>query len=202
MADFAPVDAWVVNVLTFISQRVVGAPKPAFARWAPKKDGQSQWRNRLPSAAAGGEAGFSFAVGEGREEERMHAAIRQYQVDPGSVDEITRGVNEGLLPLMKDVSGFQAYYALDAGGGRIASVSVFEDRAGAEESSRLAADWVRQNMASLFPNPPEVLQGEVVAHEAASAGAVSGITGTVGGVTDPVRGVTDKFLGGGQEKQR
>ncbi len=131
----------------------------------------------------------------------MHTAIRQYQVDPGSVDEITRGVNEGLLPLINDVSGFKAYYALDAGGGRIASVSVFEDRAGAEESSRVAADWIRQNMASLFPNPPEVLQGEVVAHEAASAGAVSGITGTVGGVTDPVRGVTDKFLGG-QEKQR
>jgi hypothetical protein len=136
------------------------------------------------------------------EEERMHTAIRQYQVDPGSVDEITRGVNEGLLPLIKDVSGFKAYYALDAGGGRIASVSVFEDRAGAEESSRVAADWIRQNMASLFPNPPEVLQGEVVAHEAASAGAVSGISGTVGGVTDPVRGVTDKFLGGGAEKQR
>ncbi len=131
----------------------------------------------------------------------MHTAIRQYQVDPGSVDEITRGVNEGLLPLIKDVSGFKAYYALDAGGGKIASVSVFEDRAGAEESSRVAADWIRQNMASLFPNPPEVLQGEVVAHEAASAGAVSGISGTVGGVTDPVRGVTDKFLGG-QEKQR
>ena len=138
----------------------------------------------------------------------MHTAIRQYQVDPGSVDEIIRGVNEDLLPLIKDVSGFQAYYALDAGGGRIASVSVFEDRAGAEESSRLAADWVRQNMASLFPNPPEVLEGEVVVHDAASAGPVSGVTDSVGGVTDTVggttdsvRGVTDNLLGG-QEKQR
>ena len=129
----------------------------------------------------------------------MHTAIRQYQVDPGSVDEITRGVNEGLLPLIKDVSGFQAYYALDAGGGRIASVSVFEDRAGAEESSRVAADWIRQNMASLFPNPPEVMEGEVVAHDAASA--VSGVTDTVGRVTDPVRGATGNLLGG-QEKQR
>ncbi len=84
----------------------------------------------------------------------MHAAIRQYRVDPGSVDEIVRRVNEGLLPIIEDASGFRAYYALDAGGGRIASVSVFEDRAGAEESSRVAADWIRRNMASLFPNPP------------------------------------------------
>jgi hypothetical protein len=138
----------------------------------------------------------------------MHTVIRQYQVDPGSVDEITRGVNEDLLPLIRDVSGFQAYYALDAGDGRIASVSVFEDRAGAEESTRVVADWVRQNMASLFPNPPEVLQGEVVAHEASSTGPVSGVTDTVGGVTDtvggatkPVSGITDNLLGGG-EKQR
>ncbi len=145
----------------------------------------------------------------------MHAAIRQYQVDPGSVDEIIRGVNEGFLPIIKDVYGFQAYYALDAGGGRLATVSVFEDRAGAEESTRMAADWIRQNMASLLPNPPEVLEGEVFANEAASAGPVSGVTDTVGGVTEPVsgvtdtvggatepvRGVTDKLLGG-EEKKR
>ena len=126
--------------------------------------------------------------GSPRKGGRMHAAIRQYRVDPGSVDEIVRGVNEGLLPIIEDASGFRAYYALDAGGGRIASVSVFEDRAGAEESTRLAADWIRENMASLFPNPPEVLQGEVVVHGAASAG--------------PVSGVTDKLLGRGGEKQR
>ncbi len=145
----------------------------------------------------------------------MHAAIRQYQVDPGSVDEIIRGVNEGFLPIIKDVYGFQAYYALDAGGGRLATVSVFEDRAGAEESTRMAADWIRQNMASLLPNPPEVLEGEVFANEAASAGPVSGVTDTIGGVTEPVsgvtdtvggatepvRGVTDKLLGG-EEKKR
>jgi hypothetical protein len=147
----------------------------------------------------------------------MHAAMREYQVDPGSVDEITRGVNEGLLPTIKEVYGFQAYYVVDAGGGRIASVSVFEDRAGAQESTRLAADWMRQNMASLVPDPPKVLEGEVVVHEeAASAGPVSGVTDTlggvtepvggvtdtVGGVTDPLKGVTDNLLGGGDEEKK
>jgi len=136
-------------------------------------------------------------------------------VDPGSVDEFRRGVNEGFLPIIKDVYGFQAYYALDAGGGRFATVSIFEDRAGAEESTRMAADWVRQNMASLLPNPPEVLEGEVFANEAASAGPVSGITDTVGGATEPVSGVTEPVSGvtdtvggvtggllGGEEKKR
>ena len=135
----------------------------------------------------------------------MHAAIRQYQVDPGSVDEIIRRVNEGLVPRIKEVSGFQAYYALDGGDGRLASVSVFEDRAGAEESTRVAGDYIRQNMASLLPDSPEVLQGEVVAQEAASTLPVGGVTDKVGGVTDPVTdtvgGVTDKLLGG-EEKRR
>src|SRR4028119_1101362 len=131
----------------------------------------------------------------------MHAAIRIYQVDPGSVDEVRRGVNEGLLPIIKEVYGFRAYYAIDAGGGRMASVSVFEDRAGAEESTRIAADWIRQNRASWGPNPPEGLQGEVVVHDAASAGPVSGVTDTVGGVTEPVSGVTDT-LGGATEPVR
>ncbi len=58
-----------------------------------------------------------------------------------------------------------AYYALNAGAGEIASVNVFEDQAGAEESIRMAAEWVRQNLAALLPNPPEITEGEVGAHE-------------------------------------
>ena len=124
----------------------------------------------------------------------MHATIRRYQVEPGSVDEVTRGINEGFLPIIRDASGFQAYYVVDAGDGRLETVSVFEDRKGAEESTRMASVYISENMASLLPDSPEVLQGEVVAQEAAS-------TLPVTGVTDPVRGVTDKLLGG-EEKKR
>jgi hypothetical protein len=46
------------------------------------------------------------------------------------------------------------------------STSVFEDQSGAEESNRRAADYVRQNLAQLLPNPPQITAGEVVAHKA------------------------------------
>jgi quinol monooxygenase YgiN len=95
----------------------------------------------------------------------MHVAIRRYQVDAASVDEVMRQVNEGFIPIIKDADGFLAYYALNAGAGEIATVSVFEDQAGAEESIRMAADWVRQNLAALLPDPPEITAGEVGAHE-------------------------------------
>ena len=146
-------------------------------------------------------------VGSVGQEERMHAAVRIYQVDPGSVDEFKRLVNETFLPTIKEAPGFQAYYSLDTGEGRIASVSVFDDRAGAEASTKMAADNIRQNMASVAPIPPEVLEGEVFATEAASAGPISGVTDTVGGATQPVSGVTDtvggatgNLLGGGEKK--
>jgi hypothetical protein len=66
-------------------------------------------------------------------------------------------------PLLREVPGFRAYCALDAGGGVIVSISVFQDQAGSEESTKRAADYVRENLASLLPNPPQVTAGEVVA---------------------------------------
>src|ERR671928_813398 len=95
----------------------------------------------------------------------MHVAIRRYQTDPASVDEIMRQVNEGFIPIIKEADGFLAYYALNTGAGEIATVSIFEDQAGAEESVRMAADWVRQNLAALLPDPPQITAGEVEAHE-------------------------------------
>jgi hypothetical protein len=92
----------------------------------------------------------------------MHVAIRRYQLEyPGSVDEVLGRVNEGFIPIVKYAPGFLAYYALDSGGGEVTSVSVFEDQSAAEESNTKAADWVGQNLASMVPNPPEILAGEV-----------------------------------------
>jgi hypothetical protein len=44
------------------------------------------------------------------------------------------------------------------------SAGVFQDRAGAEESTGRAGDFVRDRLAELLPNPPQVTAGEVVAH--------------------------------------
>ena len=93
----------------------------------------------------------------------MYAVVRRYEgvTDPA---EAGRQVNEGFLPLLRQVQGFVAYYWVDAGGGVMVSTSVFQDPAGAEESTDRAADFVRDRLASLLPNPPQVTAGEVVAH--------------------------------------
>ncbi|MEY7975702.1 hypothetical protein ACF052_06945 [Streptomyces pilosus] len=92
----------------------------------------------------------------------MYAAVRRYE---GVTDaaEAARLVNEGFVPLMRQVPGFVAYYWIDAGDDVMISTSVFQDRAGVEESILRAAGFVRDNLAALLPNPPEVMAGEVVA---------------------------------------
>ncbi|MEU9161893.1 hypothetical protein AB0D29_16680 [Streptomyces sp. NPDC048424] len=92
----------------------------------------------------------------------MYAAVRRYEgvTDPA---EAGRLVDEGFVPIMRQVTGFVAYYWVDAGDGVMVSTSVFQDRAGADESIERAADFVRENLASLLPNAPQVTAGEVVA---------------------------------------
>ncbi|WP_271222548.1 hypothetical protein [Streptosporangium carneum] len=77
--------------------------------------------------------------------------------------EAGRRVSEGFVPLIRQVPGFVAYYWVDAGDGVMVSTSVFEDQDGAEESTRRATDFVRENLASLLPNPPQVTAGEISA---------------------------------------
>jgi hypothetical protein len=95
----------------------------------------------------------------------MYAVIRRYE-DVSSVDEVMRRIEAGWAPLIRQAPGLIAYYAVDAGGGAAASISLFEDQAQAEDSARRVADWVRENLGSLSPNPAQVTAGEVRVHVA------------------------------------
>ena len=95
----------------------------------------------------------------------MYATVRRYE-GVTNPSEIGRRISEGFVPLISQIPGFVAYYWVDAGGSVVISTSVFQDKAGAEESNRRGADWVRQNLAPVLPNPPQVTAGEVVAHKA------------------------------------
>ncbi len=94
----------------------------------------------------------------------MYAVIRKYQFAPSDGEEVDRKVREVFVPLVKKAPGFVAYYWLDTGEGTGASLTVFEDQAGAEESVRIAADFVQQHLAGMSFSSPEITQGEVQAH--------------------------------------
>jgi len=91
-----------------------------------------------------------------------YAVIRTYHVQPGGTAEVVRRARTGFLPLISRTPGFEAWYLLDAGSDTLVAVSVFKNQAGAEESTRRAAQWVKANLAELLPSPPAVTSGAVV----------------------------------------
>jgi hypothetical protein len=95
----------------------------------------------------------------------MYAVIRHYHFKPEDGEKIDKLVSEGFVPLIKKAKGFVRYYWLDTGNGEGASLSVFQDKAGADESIQLAADFTRLHMAQGTVQKPEVIEGPVKAHD-------------------------------------
>lgn len=101
----------------------------------------------------------------------MHATIRRYEgVDQNRTEELTKKVGETLIPKLSKLEGFSEYYLIEAGNGVMTSVGIFDTPTHASESTRVAADWVREeNLESALPNPPKVTDGEIIAHENSAA---------------------------------
>ena len=94
----------------------------------------------------------------------MHATIRRYEgIDQGRTDELTKKVGESLLPRLSEMPGFRGYYLIEAGNGVMSSIDFFDTSAQADESTRVAATWVREEkLETALPNPPKVTGGEVI----------------------------------------
>ena len=95
----------------------------------------------------------------------MFAVIRHYHFDKQDSAEIDRVIQDQFVPLIKKGKGFVRYYWLDTGDGEGASFGVFRDKAGADESVALAAEFVRTHMAKLLRQKPEVIEGPIKAHD-------------------------------------
>src|SRR5438093_11423442 len=91
----------------------------------------------------------------------MHGVLRHYTLDAKHVDEVIRRIAEGGVPIVKAISGFVSYAILDAGHGHLATYSVYESKTGTEESTKKAAAWVKEHIASMLPNPPRVVAGDL-----------------------------------------
>ncbi len=95
----------------------------------------------------------------------MFAVVRHYHFKPQDGPTIDRMVKDDFVPLIKKAKGFIRYYWLDTGKGEGASVSVFKDKAGADESIHLAADYVRDHLSKVITQKPEIIEGAVKAHD-------------------------------------
>jgi hypothetical protein len=104
----------------------------------------------------------------------MHAIVRRYEgIDSKRTDELTRKVGESLTPRLSKLPGFSGYFLIEAGNGVMSSVNFFDTSAQADESTRVVAEWLREEkLESLVPNPPKITGGEVIVKEMNGAARV------------------------------
>jgi hypothetical protein len=91
----------------------------------------------------------------------MFISIRRYS-NVRSVSEVCRKIELSFVPLLRRAPGFIAYYAVDGGGGAMATVSVFSTAGMAEESNTTAAAWLKENAADLQPEAPDIVSGKAL----------------------------------------
>ena len=97
----------------------------------------------------------------------MHVTMRRYEgVDQSRTEELTKKVGESLLPSLSKLPGFSGYFLIEAGNGVMSSIGFFDTSAHADESTRVAATWVREEkLETILKNPPKVTDGEVIVHK-------------------------------------
>jgi hypothetical protein len=121
-----------------------------------------------PAGWCAQESSTGFSCHEGRSQEHhMHATIRRYDgVDTTRTNELTRRVDESLVPKLSKLEGFKGYYLIEAGNGVMSSLGLFESAEQADESTKITSSWMRdEKLETAFPNPPKITSGKVVAHK-------------------------------------
>ena len=93
-----------------------------------------------------------------------HAVVRTYTGEGASmVFDLVEGAADDVKELLGSIPGFISYTAIrEAGGG--ATVTVCEDKAGTDESSKRAAAFVAERSGGKTIDPPSITQGDTVLH--------------------------------------
>ena len=97
----------------------------------------------------------------------MFATIRRYDaIDQEHTAELVKKADETLVPSLKELPGFNGFFLIEAGNGVMSSIGFYDTAEHADESSRVATNWVReQNLEKALPNAPKITTGEVVVHK-------------------------------------
>ena len=103
----------------------------------------------------------------------MYAIIRRYTpkgtLDRKALDDFKHRIEEKFLPVAQEIRGFHSYHVVNVGK-ELVSISVFEDKTGAGESTRRAAEFVKNDPLKEQMGSPEVLQGELLVSKEAPVG--------------------------------
>ena len=101
----------------------------------------------------------------------MYASIRSYSLKPNTsranLEKLAHQVEHDFVGKIERLPGFHGYYMCSAEG-RLLTVSLFETKASASESTRIAADFVKNTKLPVALGGVEVTEGELLVSREAS----------------------------------
>ena len=105
----------------------------------------------------------------------MYATIRRYTpkgtVNQNAINDYKGRVENSFVPALQDIRGFHCYYLLIPSKNEILAIGLFDDKTGATESTRRAAEWVKKDPLKDQLGSPEIFEGEVLVSKEAMVGA-------------------------------
>ena len=96
----------------------------------------------------------------------MFANVRQYRVAPDDIDRAMHLADTELAERLAEEPGFVAYELLASEDGEVCSMTIFQDREGAERSQELAAEFVRDHLSGIQIESTGAITGEIMVSRA------------------------------------
>jgi hypothetical protein len=92
----------------------------------------------------------------------MHAVVRTYS-GKGAKElfDLLEKRKADVESLIRGVKGFVSYSLVRTPDGGY-SVSVYQDKAGTDESVKMARDWIGQNASSIGAGAPKISEGSII----------------------------------------
>jgi len=92
----------------------------------------------------------------------MYAVVRNYSgAGAKQLFDLLEQRKVEVESVIRKVPGLVSYTLVRSGDGGM-SVTVCEDKVGADESLKVARDWIQKNASNIHANPPVVTEGSVI----------------------------------------
>jgi hypothetical protein len=96
----------------------------------------------------------------------MYANVRQYRISADEIDETMHLADTELADRLAEEPGFVAYELMATDDGTVCSMTIFEDRDGAERSQEIAAQFVRDHLSDIQVENLGRMTGELMVSRA------------------------------------
>jgi hypothetical protein len=140
----------------------------------PHPSGRSSRLAELPEKGERLQLGRYELLITREKEEAMYASIRRYtpktSTTKETINDLKNRIEEKFTPIVQEIRGFHTYGVVNVGNKELVSISIFEDRNGAAESTRRAAEFVLKDPMKDLLGKPEVLEGELLVLKEAGVG--------------------------------